>query len=206
MLKAPPTFSKPIVGPAEFLGACELLGFPTMVVGASGRILGNNNLVPALFGAAFGTAGEQITLSSLPAGERLRKAIAEAALGINGAAAIGPRMLPRDTGRPLIVYVTSSSTYFADQQAEPSAILVLIDPDQAREPSPAFLREAFHLTAAETALTILLFRGKSLKEIATVRNTSIATVRVQLRSVFAKTCTNRQSELVALLARLPSFT
>lgn len=58
----------------------------------------------------------------------------------------------------------------------------------------------FGLTAAEMALSDDLVHGGTLDQYAAHRGTSIHTVRNQLRSVLAKTGTNRQSEMVGLLA------
>ena len=58
----------------------------------------------------------------------------------------------------------------------------------------------FGLTAAETALADALVHGSTLEQCAAQRGTSVHTVRGQLRSLLAKTGTNRQSELVGLLA------
>ena len=44
--------------------------------------------------------------------------------------------------------------------------------------------------------------GKSLQDIAKASGVSLGTVRSQTKAVLAKTHTNRQAELVALLARL----
>ncbi len=58
----------------------------------------------------------------------------------------------------------------------------------------------FALSPAEAALAHDLVRGATLEECAAARNTSIHTVRNQLRALLGKTDTNRQSELVGLLA------
>jgi DNA-binding CsgD family transcriptional regulator len=64
------------------------------------------------------------------------------------------------------------------------------------------LREVFALTAAEMRLAQALYSGASLKEAAGRFDISTNTVRVQLASIFRKTQTNRQPDLVAVLARL----
>lgn len=58
----------------------------------------------------------------------------------------------------------------------------------------------FGLTAAEAALADALVHGATLEQCAGQRGTSVHTVRGQLRALLAKTGTNRQSELVGLLA------
>ena len=64
-------------------------------------------------------------------------------------------------------------------------------------------REALHalygLTEAETHLVELLCQGCSLDEAAEARGVTVNTARSQLKQVFAKTHTGRQSELVRLV-------
>ena len=61
------------------------------------------------------------------------------------------------------------------------------------------LRELYGLTDAESHLVELLCQGCSLEEAAHVRGVTMNTARSQLKQVFAKTHTSRQSELVRLV-------
>lgn len=56
------------------------------------------------------------------------------------------------------------------------------------------------LTPAEARIALGIARGEALVTIAKAHGISIATARTQLKSVFAKTGTHRQGQLVALLA------
>jgi DNA-binding CsgD family transcriptional regulator len=64
------------------------------------------------------------------------------------------------------------------------------------------LNSFFHLTPAELRVALSLEKGLSAKDIAGLNQVSVTTVRSQIQSVFSKTGVNRQSELVALLAKL----
>ena len=64
------------------------------------------------------------------------------------------------------------------------------------------LQGHFGLSPVEASLAYMLFEGKSLEEAAAARRVSIHTARNQLKSVFSKTDTNRQGQLVALLSKL----
>jgi DNA-binding CsgD family transcriptional regulator len=64
------------------------------------------------------------------------------------------------------------------------------------------LRAAFGLSSAEAHLASAMVTGRSLADCAQERNVAICTIRTQLASLYAKTGTRRQSELVALLARV----
>ncbi len=66
------------------------------------------------------------------------------------------------------------------------------------------LIDSFDLTRAETDVCRLLLDLREAEEIATARSTSIRTVRTQLQSIFAKTQTNNQVDLIRLLALMSS--
>jgi DNA-binding CsgD family transcriptional regulator len=79
--------------------------------------------------------------------------------------------------------------------------LIIDDPcSTSRSRKLSLLAEAYRLTRAELLLVQGLMDGSSLDAIAAARNVSVETVRTQLKSVFAKTGTNRQIDLVALLS------
>lgn len=59
-------------------------------------------------------------------------------------------------------------------------------------------RQMYRLTPAQTELSSLLAEGRSLQEISNDRGVSINTTRSQLKQIFGKTGTRRQSELVQL--------
>lgn len=64
------------------------------------------------------------------------------------------------------------------------------------------LERLFSLTRTEAEVTVRLAQGESPEAIASARGVSVETVRGQLRSVFSKTGTHRQGELVCLLGRV----
>ena len=63
----------------------------------------------------------------------------------------------------------------------------------------------FALTAAEARLAAHLTGGETIAELSEALGISLAAARNQLRSLFAKTGTHRQGELVALFAHLPGI-
>jgi DNA-binding CsgD family transcriptional regulator len=82
------------------------------------------------------------------------------------------------------------------------ALLTLVPLEPAYGPSPALLTRAFGLTPAEAKLAATIAQGRAPEQIAEELGIARTTVRNQLRAIFSKTNTHRQSELVALLARL----
>ena len=105
------------------------------------------------------------------------------------------------TAIPLATDDAPSKTDMAAFLCPPGRLAMLIV-SQAREASPDFaqtLRAAFRLTPSETKLALALMQGSSLQEHARDNGISVMTVRNQLQSIFGKTSTHRQAELIALL-------
>lgn len=85
---------------------------------------------------------------------------------------------------------------------DPEAVLILVDLDAVPQINPMTLEEIFDMTAAEARIAVQLAAGKSVAEIATAENITIAATRSLLAAVFAKTNTRRQRELISLLEKI----
>ena len=107
---------------------------------------------------------------------------------------------------PLPVLVTSvkPGNKLADPEAgRIRAAMYFSDPTHSHPILPGTLTETYGLTAAEAWVAISVANGLSLEDVAEQSGTSINTARSQLRSIFRKTDTSRQSELVKLLLTGP---
>jgi DNA-binding CsgD family transcriptional regulator len=82
------------------------------------------------------------------------------------------------------------------------ALLTLTGIEPRAGPKPPLLARAFGLTPAEARLASIIAEGLPPERAAEELAISKTTVRNQLKAIFAKTATHRQSELVALLSRL----
>jgi DNA-binding CsgD family transcriptional regulator len=69
--------------------------------------------------------------------------------------------------------------------------------------SKARLSALFDFTATESELAVALMSSKSIEEIAAERGVKMPTLRTQLASMFAKTGTDNQRDLVRLLGTIP---
>jgi DNA-binding CsgD family transcriptional regulator len=118
----------------------------------------------------------------------------------------GTAVISRRNGASLKVSGTSLSPEapLAHLAASRRAVAALFirDPDEDVASLPQILTVTYALTAAETRLAIELLEGNSLAQTAERHAVSIETVRAQLKSIFAKTATCRQSELLMLLSHL----
>jgi DNA-binding CsgD family transcriptional regulator/PAS domain-containing protein len=110
--------------------------------------------------------------------------------------------LKRPQGRPLFLRVAPILSAYSDMFQMAKAILTIVDPDDRLEIGHEHLVRLLGLTPAEARVAKALASGSTLAEMADEFNLSMKTVRTQLRSIFAKTQTHRQSDLIALLTRI----
>ncbi len=81
-------------------------------------------------------------------------------------------------------------------------VITLVDLTEPPQPSAETLQRLFGLTAAETKLALEIARGLRLREAAEALGIEMPMATAQMTSIFAKTGTQQQGELVALLSRL----
>jgi DNA-binding CsgD family transcriptional regulator len=89
--------------------------------------------------------------------------------------------------------------------SRPIAVLTITAERAEHSIAPVFVKSVFALTPAEAKLTALLVAGEDLHVIAATQHLSIETLRAQLKSVFIKTNTHRQSDLVSLFLRFNCY-
>jgi DNA-binding CsgD family transcriptional regulator/PAS domain-containing protein len=103
--------------------------------------------------------------------------------------------------RPLQLMVSPGPS---DRSGNEETVLLLVtDPEKPVQLQDDLLRGHYGFTPAETEIANGLLTGFSLEEIAALRRVSAGTVRHQLKSMFSKTGTARQSDMVRLLVNLP---
>lgn len=81
-------------------------------------------------------------------------------------------------------------------------VIYLNAPESGAFISSEQLRENYNLTEAESHIAINIANGLTLEQIAKGNKVSINTVKTQLRSIFQKTNTTRQTELIITLLTL----
>ena len=110
-----------------------------------------------------------------------------------------PIVIRRDGRRPIIAKMLQVPAAAKDLFLGARAFSPL---EPKPRPDAPLLCKAFGLTPAEARLAAALANGTSLEAAADELHISRETTRTQLKMVFAKTDTHRQSQLVALLSRI----
>jgi DNA-binding CsgD family transcriptional regulator len=124
------------------------------------------------------------------------------------AAAGEPGLLPieRESSKPLLLVATPlrlASMYDLSTPPDTMAygVVFVSDPDRTDTFTVESLQSAFDLTYREAQTAIAIARGQGLKTAARALGVAPTTARSQLQQVFAKTGTNHQAELAALVHR-----
>ena len=113
-----------------------------------------------------------------------------------------PVIVPRTDKLPVIVRIWPFNGPAHQPGQEVRARLTLNALGPKPGPPAAILAKTFHLTQSEAKLACIIARGASTQIAARELSISPDTARNQLKAVFAKTDTHRQSELVALLLQV----
>lgn len=85
---------------------------------------------------------------------------------------------------------------------QPTALLVITDPEQERDAQKRDLEERFGLTPAEATFALEIVKGGGRAAAAGRLGISVSTGRMHLTRIFNKLGVNRQAELVRLLSML----
>ena len=115
--------------------------------------------------------------------------------------------LPRPSGRrPLSVIVAPLPRIRRMWVIDDARLVVFVtDPDLARIAAPATIARVLNLTPAEGRLAHELATGASLEEAASRLGLQLETVRSRLKTIFQKTDTHRQADLVRLILTTASL-
>lgn len=89
--------------------------------------------------------------------------------------------------------------------ATPLALVLLHDPALNSNLDPFIVAETFDLTPAEARVAVQMVNGLTADEIAQKSGVSVNTVKSQIKSLFQKTGTTRQAELVSVIHRMPEL-
>jgi DNA-binding CsgD family transcriptional regulator len=184
------------------LDVLEALGCGGLLLDNKGRVLQTNPKAHRYLGSRFnlnrrggspeGTINEAVQ-------DGLRSALM-------GSAEVAPILgdhiiVPRADSRPLLLRQLTLPGGL-DVSGEAIAAIVVLDVEDCPHPDEDLLRDLFLLTPAEARVANRLSCGQDVASIARDLGVSRGTVRVHLKSLFWKTATRRQGELIALLAHL----
>lgn len=184
-------------------GAIDLdsLGEPALAVDCGGLVMGTNAEMQSMLGEDISIHNSRLCLSDSAARRRVEDFIRALKAGACPPD-IEPIVLRSDDDSPIILRMMTIPENARGLFLGASAILIFARLRRWSQPSAQLLSKLFRLTPAESRLAAALSDGSTLIDAAKALNISWETARTQLKAVFAKTNTHRQSELVALLSHL----
>ncbi|AYC32249.1 helix-turn-helix transcriptional regulator [Pseudomonas cavernae] len=171
---------------------------PLWLVNESGRVFYHNSAAERRLGQFGCPLQVKHGLLKAKTREPQLKLLIRRATEHQGPARAGWLQLPDSGGSELLITPVPAHAAFAPVQVKPLALVALLH----NEPRGQLLAEIFQLTPAERRLAELLAQGLSPEHCAAKLGVSINTVRSQLRALFRKTETERQTELVNLFLRI----
>jgi DNA-binding CsgD family transcriptional regulator len=172
-----------------------------------GRVRFANSAARAMAAAADGflLRSDRFEISDRDGDAAFQRLVAGAvgALQRFGAPRGGVMRLPRGSGKSSYTVTVAPVKREASWVGhEPMALVLIADPDVTPIPPKEMLAQLFGFTAAEIRVAERLMMGDSPEQAAAFLQVKTATARWHLASIYRKTGTNCQAELVRLLLSL----
>jgi DNA-binding CsgD family transcriptional regulator len=184
------------------LEAFEISRTGVVLLNRNAEVIRTNRSADLLLGGDISIQQRRISVWDKLANDDLDRALGQLLWLPSGASLMPPVALPRREKRPVLAYPLKLSRLSDNFLCECQAAVILVD-TEARSRSPeSALKRAFGLTPAEARLASRLASGDTLEALCEQLAIAKETGRNQLKSVFAKTRTSRQAELVLLMAAM----
>ena len=183
--------------------ALNAMRLPTIALGPRGFVVDVNAAADAVFDNDVKISNQRLFVRDLEARAILKASLDELANPAKLKSLIAePIIVQRRDKLPVIVRIWpfEGPAHSPGQKVHALVTLNALGPKPG--PPVAFLAKTFHLTPPEAKLACVIARGAPLQIAARELEIPWETARNRLKSVFAKTYTHRQSELVALLLQV----
>ncbi len=185
-----------------FLFVLDELGEGGISISRGGYVTELNSRAHQLMGRDLVLTGGKLRIVGCPKADvKLRTLIAQIHEPTRAAAAPWV-VVPRESQQPLFI----RPVHVPSQTEDVTAILRLSDLEETPALDGTLAAELFGLTPAELKVAEMLAWGKDAAKIAALNGRTVGTVRCQIKAVFAKTRTRRQSELASLMVRIAERT
>lgn len=180
----------------------------TFLLTRQGQVVHSNAAADALVsdGCALSVLNGTLVATDRQSSEALRAMFLQSASP--GSKSTTPNLthglsLPRNDGGLPLQLLASPVPHSHRSRSGAELLLLVTDPEHSSTFPDCVLHSLYGLTPAETEVANGLLMGYSSGEIASLRQVTSGTLRVQMKSLLSKTGTSRQSELVRLLMTLP---
>jgi DNA-binding NarL/FixJ family response regulator len=190
------------------LQALERLNYGVLLLGPDGELRHANRRAEDISRrtrAYAAAASGRLQASAAATSSKLHKAVQAAAQGSSARDMAGtPLRLRGATGADVHAFVVPVPPDTQHFDKVVVAMMFVADPESTLPNFPEKLRQIYHLSPTEAQLAEALVNGRSLKQFAVERGTSLNTVRTQLRSLAAKVGAKRQVDVVRCILTGPA--
>jgi DNA-binding CsgD family transcriptional regulator len=190
----------------DLAAAVDLLAHAVVLLTERGTVAFANRSAAAILGAGDGLRVEdgELCASTPSLTAALRASVSAAATIAMGddLHTLPPVLrIPRPSGRRAYAFMLSPLPRLrAALDRQPHTVAVFIsDPERVPAPLAATIRTLLHLTQAEADLVVHLCQGLTVDEATHSLGISLETGRTRLKTIFHKTDTHRQADLVRLV-------
>ncbi|GAB3664247.1 helix-turn-helix transcriptional regulator [Ramlibacter alkalitolerans] len=190
------------------VAALERLNYGVLLLGPDGELRHANRRAEDISQrtrAYTAGASGRLQASAGALSTKLHKAVQAAAQGDGVRELAGTPLRLRGLNgtevHAFVVPVPAGTQHFDNAVA---AMMFVADPESTLPNFPEKLRQIYHMSPTEAQLAEALVNGRSLKQFAVERGTSLNTVRTQLRSLAAKVGAKRQVDVVRCILTGPA--
>ncbi len=185
------------------LQAFETSGSAAAMIDRSGEVIKLNASAERLLGPGLKIVSRRIVSSDREATAALDRALHELIWARRAEALHPPIVLPgHGRGRPILAYPSRVPGSSLEAFGQCKGFVVFVDLEKRLAAAPGDLAQAFGLTPTEGRLAARLLNEDSLETAADQLGVRYQTARNFLKSIFQKTETHRQGQLISLLARM----
>lgn len=186
--------------------ALTAISLPVLLVDSQQRLHFMNGAAERLLASGKGLLirSQRLSCSDLDSDRILTQKVTQATSNLHCESSA--LRVPSGTDDHLLTFVPIPEVQSAGLHSGRLALVVAFPDPPPTEEFSRLIAGVFHLTPAEKKLACRLLAGGSLSEIADESQLGRETIRSQLRSIFEKTGTNRQAQLVMLLQQLAFIT
>lgn len=182
----------------------SMLRQPAFILNAHGLVVDMNSEANAILDDEIMISGGQICLADIHARTKTQHLIEQlAAKSTQAAHSAEPIVVRRPNKCPIILRLWPIQPGECQCFHHVHALVTLTVLGPRPGPTGANLAQIFGLTPAEARLACIIARGAAPAIAAKELGIAYGTARNQLKSIFVKTGTHRQSELVSLLTQVP---
>lgn len=181
----------------------EQLGTGAFLVDWLGRVIRVNKKAESYIDTTFQLVMSRLHLNEKDANKALQDFVAASVQPIFSGISkpVPPLVIHRTDKRPFTLTSYPVVLQASDVFQGARAILLIKDPEEKRIIAQRVLKDAFRFTPTEHRVASLLLANLNTEEISEKLDVSKEAIRFHLKSMFAKTDTNQQAQLVSLLTR-----